>query len=227
MRKILVAAAGLLLIPFGFIVSPGYALADQASCTGTPQNPVFPNYASDEVLDTIVNSRTGSQPIPIRRGWYCVPAGSQDELNDGKGFGLDKVQNRHWIGRPQVGWHQEEAVLAVKAVLNSSNVNQVSSPWGGSGWNYHAWSAFGEGCAYDAPDASCGRAEQLHVVGVSTTGGADYDPQGGMPAGTPLGLQTVYCDYNDNGQEDDAGLRCAEWVTAALLDIAYDEGLAD
>lgn len=45
-----------------------------------------------------------------------------------------------------------------------------------------------------------------------------------QPTGTALGLQTIYCDYNENGQEDDQ-LHCPEWVTAGLVDFAEEQGL--
>ncbi|MGW5377011.1 hypothetical protein ACWESM_16310 [Nocardia sp. NPDC003999] len=196
--------------------TPPFAHASTATCTGTPDDPVFPNYDSDKILATYTTKNRSE--VDIRRGYYCVPTSAQGdpalEADQGLGFGLDKVQNRHYIGRPQDGWHEAEAIRAVKFVLSAptENINSKTDDWG-FGWNFKVWAIGGTECpkATHNPD-DCKNKTQVPVIAASTEGGADHDPRGGMPAGDPLGLQTVYCDYGQKTR-----LRCDLWVTAALL----------
>ncbi len=196
------------------------AAADVSTCTGTPQAPIYPNYDSSEELGTYDNTVAGE--VIIRRGFYCVPSSSQNEAADGFGFGLDKVQNRHHIGRPQDGYNRATAIKAVKFVLSAppSNVTSKTDDWG-FGWNFLVYANGGTECPKGNPDPqACANKVSVPVKAASTEGGDDYEPTGGMPAGEPLGLQTVYCDY---GQQ--SLLRCDLWVTAALAKAAEGQGI--
>jgi hypothetical protein len=210
-----VAMAAALTVPT-VTSSTATAHADEATCTGTPDDPIYPNYDSSKVLATYTNTTAGE--IDIRHGFYCVPAASAGNLalesKTGFGFGLDKVQNRHAIGRPQDGWKQAEAIRAVKFVLSApnSNVTSKTDEWG-FGWNFAVYAVGGTECPKGSTNANaCKNQLSVPVIGASTEGGAANDPRGGMPAGDPLGLQTVYCDYGDANR-----LRCDLWVTAALI----------
>ncbi|MGF0320524.1 hypothetical protein [Nocardia fluminea] len=200
------------------------ARADLESCTGTPADPIFPGYDSSAVLSSYVSATAGE--IPIRRGFYCVPLSSQNnpalEAANGFGFGLDKVGNRHYIGRPQDGYTQADAIKATKFVLSapSSNMNSKTDGWG-FGWNFYVYAVGGDECPKGTTDPElCQNKINVTVRAATTDGGADHEPTGGMPAGDPLGLQTVYCD-NGNVQL----LRCDLWVTAALAKGATGQGI--
>ncbi|MBF6185987.1 hypothetical protein [Nocardia farcinica] len=87
-------------------------------------------------------------------------------------------------------------------------------------WNFRVWATGGTDCSDPARVETCKNQVQVPVIGASTEGGDDYEPLGGMPAGDPLGLQTVYCDYGDVTR-----LRCEIWVTAALIEGADGQHL--
>ncbi|MFE9583042.1 hypothetical protein ACFYO1_42180 [Nocardia sp. NPDC006044] len=200
------------------------AQADVDDCTGTAADPIFPGYDSSEKLGSYDNPTAGE--VFIRRGFYCVPKSSQGnpvlEAANGFGFGLDKVQNRHYIGRPQDGYDRATALRAVKFVLAapSSNVTTKTDDWG-FGWNFLAYANGGTECPKGSHDPeACANKISVPVRAASTEGGAEREPKGGMPAGDPLGLQTVYCDYGAA-----AKLRCDLWVTAALDKGAKGRGI--
>lgn len=200
------------------------AHAGVADCTGTPEEPIYPDYDSSAKLGSYTSSTTGE--VLIRRGFYCVPKSSEGnpaaESANGFGFGLDKVQNRHYIGRPQDGYSQNEAMRAVKFVLSApnSNINSKSDEWG-FGWNFLVYANGGTECPKGSHDPDdCENKVSIKVRAATTEGGAQYWDNAGMPVGDPLGLQTVYCDYGDVTR-----LRCDLWVTAALVKGAEGQNI--
>ncbi len=62
-------------------------------------------------------------------------------------------------------------------------------------------------CQNDGRD--CTPRKQQKVVGASSS--KDAETYFDMPAGNPVGLLTVYCDYGDTTR-----LRCEDWVNKAL-----------
>lgn len=199
--------------------NPPVAYASVSDCSGNPSSPIYPGYDSSESLALVNNSKAGS--ILIRQGFYCVPeyvGGGQTpplwEYNEGFGFGIDKVQNRHYVGRPQDGWSKSDAIKAAAFVLtaDSSRTWSKSDEWG-FGWNFEVTAQRGMECPEGATEVSdCNVIQQMDVRAASTEGGDDYEPRGGMPAGEPLGLQTVYCLMNPPTE-----LRCPPWVTNAMV----------
>jgi hypothetical protein len=69
---------------------------------------------------------------------------------------LDKVHDRHYIGRQEDGWHQAEAIKAVKFVLSApgSNVTTKTDDWG-FGWNFHVWARGGTECSEPGNVETC------------------------------------------------------------------------
>lgn len=231
-KKMVTVLAACLVVSFTFLVNPTIASAGVDDCTGTPTDPVYPDYDSDEVLDTFINNKNqevGTVHVTIRHGWYCVPVWATSpgaEYSKGVGFGLDKVQWRHNIGA-QPGWTQEEAIYALRAVGDSSDVREKSDDWG-PGYTIHSFTDSEAGCSmeWEQNVGDCvGDRAFMNVVMAVTMGGAEFDPQGGMKAGFPVGLQTTYCDQYQQGQETPE-LRCPGWVTSDLIEFAYEKGLA-
>ncbi len=228
-KKIITALAASLVISFTFLGNPTIASAGVADCTGTPTNPVYPDYDSDTILDRFTNTKNqnvGDVEVIIRHGWYCKPVG-QDEYRYGVGFGLDKVQHRHNIGA-QPGWTQEEAIWALRAVGDTSDVRSKADDWG-QGYTFHSFIQSEAQCSieWDEPVGDCAGVKSImNVVMAVTEGGAGHDPQGGMKAGTPLGLQTAYCDMRQVGQET-PDLLCPGYVTSDLVEMAWEKKLVD
>ena len=233
-KKMVTVLAACLVVSFTFLVNPTIASAGVDDCTGTPTDPVYPDYGSDEILDSFWNTKNqevGDVEVVIRHGWYCVPVWATnpgDEYSKGVGFGLDKVEHRHNIGL-EPGWTQEEAIFALRAVGDSADVREKDDDdWGGSGYTIHSFTESEAGCSmeWEQNVGDCvGDRAFMNVVMVVTTGGADFDPQGGMPVGFPLGMQTTYCDQYQQGQETPE-LRCPGWVTSDLIEFAYEKDLA-
>ncbi|WP_407727651.1 hypothetical protein ACJEDT_26330 (plasmid) [Rhodococcoides fascians] len=205
-------ATVVLALSLSVTIGAGTATADQSTCRGTPAEPVFPGYASDEVLDTATNFQLGD--IRIRRGWYCVPDGG-NEYFEGIGFGLDKVQHRHNIGASP--YSTSAALTAVKWALESEEYSEVYNTGWGAGRSIFSEAQLGRKCkpGVKASAETCEQFDKARVIGVYSDGGRTHDELGGMPAGTPLGLQTLYC--NDNtGTAEPPELRCASWVTESM-----------
>ena len=111
----------------------------------------------------------------------------------------------------------------MKFVLSAppENIIGKTDDWG-FGWNFTVYAVGGTDCPVGSYDVEeCENKVQVPVVAATTEGGEPHDPQGGMPAGEPLGLQTVYCDYGIKTK-----LRCDIWVTAALLQGAKSVGIS-
>lgn len=229
LRFVLLSTVILTLLGSHLFLNSPVANAGVSDCSGTPSNPIFPGYPSGEELAWVNTSIAGQ--VLIRHGFYCIPdyvgGGTTPptwEYDKGFGFGLDKVQNRHHVGRPQDGWSKTDAIKAVGFVLTAEPNRTVSKSDGwGPGWEFTVTAQQGRGCKNGViAVGNCQQIQQMDVTAASTMGGDDYEPSGGMPAGDPLGLQTVYCRMTPYTE-----LRCPDWVTNAMvagagkLDIEY------
>lgn len=176
-------------------------LAAPASAAGdcSVRNPPFSDYDSSEIK---VNVPTGDPDIgvvPIRRGFYCRPDAAVGnevlEASQGFGFGYDKARNRHNITT------QTAMVFVLQSPYNFETTNDL-----GTGWNFIAY-AREKQCS--PPGQNCQFLQEQKVV--AGTSEANVDEYYDMPAGDPVGLLTVYCDYGVPTR-----LRCDPWVTRAL-----------
>lgn len=155
-----------------------------------PNGQSFPGYPSGTILLTVDPDDQYLASIPVRRGFYCIQANGT-----GLGFGYDKAWHRHNI----------KNLKSIQFVLQAPYYFEVASDIGGKGYNFVSYAQRKE-C--DA-EGNCEVKEDQKVVAATTTGNNDY--YYGMPAGHPIGLVTVYCDYGDPLK-----LLCKDWVDVAL-----------
>ncbi|MFI8977476.1 hypothetical protein ACIGO9_31670 [Nocardia asteroides] len=186
----IVLSAVMVAVSF-LVMDSAVAQAQTTDCS--KRNPPFPDYDSSEVLRNVSTNRAGT--VPIRRGFYCVPDAAKgdpgEESKWGFGFGYDKARNRHNI----------PSLNAQEFVLKSSSSFKTTD-----GWNFIA---FGREKVCNTGGRDCRVTKEQRVVGASSEKNSEeyYD----MPAGNPVGLLTVYCDYGDPVR-----LKCEDWVNKAL-----------
>ncbi|MGW6421418.1 hypothetical protein ACWF82_01980 [Nocardia sp. NPDC055053] len=186
----IVLSAAMIAVSF-LAVDSAVAQAQTTDCS--KRNPPFPNQDSSEIMRNVATDRAGT--VPIRRGFYCVPNDAEGnpaaESDRGFGFGYDKARNRHNI----------PSLNAQQFVLRSSSTFKTSE-----GWNFIA---YGREKVCQQGGRQCRVTKEQKVVGASSEKNAAeyYD----MPAGNPVGLLTVYCDYGDPVR-----LKCEDWVNKAL-----------
>ncbi|WP_378730441.1 hypothetical protein [Nocardia brasiliensis] len=178
-------------VVFGTVLAAGPASA-QTSTDCSKRQPPFPGYDSAQIMRQV---QTTVGTVPIRRGFYCVPdsavGNEAQESLSAFGFGYDKARHRHKI----------TSLNAIDFVLKSPVTSRSAE-----GYNFVAY-ARELVCQRDGRE--CKATKQQKVIGASSNKNADTYYE--MPAGNPVGLLTVYCDY-----EDKFKLRCEDWVNKGL-----------
>lgn len=175
----------LLIASISFV---GTASAADGDCD--PNGQSFPGYQSGTILLTVDPDDPYLASIPARRGFYCIQANGT-----GLGFGYDKAWHRHNITN----------LKSIQFALKAPYFFAVASDIGGTGYNFVSYARRKE-CD---EKGNCEFTDEQKVVAATTTGNSDY--YYGMPAGHPVGLVTVYCDYGDPTR-----LLCEPWVDVAL-----------
>lgn len=209
MRKILMTIFSLIIASSGIIGFPSSANAQSGDCS--TRTPPFPDHDSAEIMRNIpIDNPLVASTIPLRRGFYCKPGWiPEDDLFSesryGFGFGYDKVRHRHNI----------QSLNAIHFAFSSkSPTSRYDQEIGGNVWEFKTWAR-----ARDCSTNPCQLLNTQEVIGIATT--VTREVFHDMPSRVddsdtnPVGVMTVYCQYNDP-----AALRCEDWVNTALKNAA-------
>ncbi|MGX1773697.1 hypothetical protein ACWIGW_16415 [Nocardia brasiliensis] len=158
------------------------------------RQPPFPKHDSAAIMRDV---QTAVGVVPVRRGFYCVPddavGNPAREARSGFGFGYDKAAHRHNISK----------LNAIDFVLKDPQPIRSNE-----GYNF---TAYARELVCEKDGQRCAPRKQQKVIAASSTKNPDKGLYYEMPAGNPVGLLTVYCDYGDPVK-----LRCEDWVNKAL-----------
>lgn len=138
-------------------------------------------YKTDKVLTTFKNPNF-KQSLPVRQGFW-------DHLKPGRGFGYDKVRNKHGISDYTV----------IRRVASSPR-----GVWQGTDRTASAWAGH-----YKCVGSKCTLQEQREVRAIITA--ASVNDIDGWPVKGSIGLKTLYCVNPNNA------FKCPSWVTPAIL----------